>query len=162
MSNRPSCADSGVDPPVRAGVRETVDEDPPLMQGAVGATLMIRVGAEDQYVAGLHRGDYDRCLFENAIAVRLRGDVSQPATPGNQAQGTVGLVGFIEGNDGLDGWHARMQVDQGEVGERDWRAARGRIAVLVVDARVDGVGTYKLFGGDHNVVAAVEAWQAEL
>lgn len=46
--------------------------------------------------------------------------------------------------EGLAGWHARLDDDQGEVGVRDWRAARGRIAVLGIDTG----GRAELFGGD--------------
>jgi hypothetical protein len=66
-----------------------------------------------------------------------------------------------EPSEGLAGWHARLSDDEGEVGVGDWRAARGRITVLAVDAGVDGVGTSRLFGGDQRVTAAVEAWRAE-
>ncbi len=61
-----------------------------------------------------------------------------------------------EPSEGFPGWHARLQDDQGEVGESDWRAARGRIAVLAID----GAGRHALFGGDHAVSRAVEAWAA--
>jgi hypothetical protein len=47
-------------------------------------------------------------------------------------------------DEGLVGWFARLQDDQGEVGERDWRAGRRRIAVLAMD----GQGARTLFGGD--------------
>jgi hypothetical protein len=66
-----------------------------------------------------------------------------------------------EAGEGLVGWHARLQDDQGEVGVGDWRAARRRIAVLAVDGGGTDVATPKLFGGDHTVTQAVEAWQAE-
>jgi len=56
--------------------------------------------------------------------------------------------------EGLTGWHARLQDDQGEVGAADWRAARRRFAVLAIDAS----GAHALFGGDHAVETAVGTW----
>jgi hypothetical protein len=58
--------------------------------------------------------------------------------------------------EGLGGWHARLDDDQGEVGVRDWRAARRRIAVLAVEPG----GAAELFGGDGQVRQAVAAWLA--
>jgi hypothetical protein len=56
--------------------------------------------------------------------------------------------------EGLSGWHARLDDDQGEVGVSDWRAARRRIAVLGIDAE----GRTELFGGEGAVSQAVGRW----
>ncbi len=58
-----------------------------------------------------------------------------------------------EGED-LRGLHLRLDDDQGEVGASDWRAARRRIALLLVD----GGGRHQLFGGDREIRQAVEAF----
>jgi len=57
--------------------------------------------------------------------------------------------------EGLKGWHARLDDDQGEVGVRDWRAARRRITVLALEPG----GAAELFGGDGQMRQAFEAWQ---
>jgi len=49
--------------------------------------------------------------------------------------------------EGLSGWFKRLDDDQGEVGASDWRAARGRMAVLALDTD----GSRQLFGGDRAV-----------
>jgi len=56
--------------------------------------------------------------------------------------------------EGLKGWHARLDDDQGEVGASDWRAARRRIAVLALEPG----GAAELFGGDGAVKQAVGSW----
>jgi hypothetical protein len=56
--------------------------------------------------------------------------------------------------EGLAGWQARLDDDQGEVGVSDWRAARRRIAVLAIEAG----GGAALFGGDKPVRDAVQRW----
>ena len=56
--------------------------------------------------------------------------------------------------EGLKGWHARLDDDQGEVGVSDWRAARRRIAVLALDPS----GGAELFGGDGAIAQAVGTW----
>jgi hypothetical protein len=61
----------------------------------------------------------------------------------------------------LEGWHARLQDDRGEVGESDWRAARKRVAILAVEISKDGSLRHRLFGGDHAVARLVETWQAK-
>ncbi|MGQ0553091.1 MAG: hypothetical protein ACT4PU_07710 [Planctomycetota bacterium] len=48
-----------------------------------------------------------------------------------------------QGTEGLRGWHQRLEEDRDEVGTADWRAARGRIAVLAIDATT---GARELFG----------------
>jgi hypothetical protein len=53
----------------------------------------------------------------------------------------------------LEAWHARLRVDQGEVGERDWRAARRRIELLAITP--DGQHAY--FGTDVDLRRAVES-----
>ncbi len=58
-----------------------------------------------------------------------------------------------EGDEGLDGWYARLQRDEGEVGTADWRAVRPHIAVLALDAS----GAQRLFGGDQAIREAVQA-----
>ncbi|MFT7464473.1 MAG: hypothetical protein ACI9EF_002829 [Pseudohongiellaceae bacterium] len=60
------------------------------------------------------------------------------------------------GDEGLVGWHSRLQDDQGEVGPADWRAASRLLSVLAVG--VDG--EHQLFGGDGQISAAVSAWAA--
>lgn len=60
-----------------------------------------------------------------------------------------------EGAEGMSGWHARLQDDQGEVGQADWSAARRNVAVLAID----GEGRSQLFGGDAQIQAAVAAWR---
>ena len=62
--------------------------------------------------------------------------------------------------EGLEGWHARLQDDRGEVGESDWRAARKRIAILAVKISEADGSHHRLFGGDHAVARLVETWQA--
>jgi hypothetical protein len=59
-----------------------------------------------------------------------------------------------EEREGLVGWHARLQDDQGEVGTSDWKAAARSISVLALDAASE----HQLFGGDAQIVAAVESW----
>lgn len=56
--------------------------------------------------------------------------------------------------EGLDGWHARLDDDQGEVGTSDWKAARRRMSVLALDTD----GRRQLFGADRDVRAAVQAF----
>lgn len=62
------------------------------------------------------------------------------------------------GEEGLRGWHLRLDDDRGEVGEADWRAARRRLAVLAVDAGQPA--RHALFGGDRAIRQAVERWAA--
>jgi len=59
-----------------------------------------------------------------------------------------------EQREGLEGWYARLQDDRGEVGTRDWRAASRWISVLALDPGSE----HRLFGGDDQIVAAVESW----
>ncbi len=59
------------------------------------------------------------------------------------------------GSEGLRGWFLRLQDDQDEVGP-DWGAARGRVAVLALDAS-DPL-RHELFGGDRSVQQAVAKW----
>lgn len=59
--------------------------------------------------------------------------------------------------EGLVGWHARLVDDQGEVGVADWRAASRLLSVLAVAPD----GEHQLFGGDGQIVAAVQAWAAD-
>jgi len=58
-----------------------------------------------------------------------------------------------EGED-LRGVYLRIDDDQGEVGSADWRAARRRIALLLMD----GGGRHELFGGDRAIRQAVDGW----
>jgi hypothetical protein len=62
------------------------------------------------------------------------------------------------GGEGLRGWHARLDDDQGEVGVSDWRAARRKLAVLAVDAA--DPSRCELVGGDRAIRQAVDAWRA--
>jgi hypothetical protein len=59
-----------------------------------------------------------------------------------------------EGGEGLEGWHARLWEDQGEVGVADWKAARRNVAVLLLGPDDER----QLFGSDRAITAAVKAW----
>jgi hypothetical protein len=61
--------------------------------------------------------------------------------------------------EGLRGWFLRLEDDRGEVGESDWRAARRRVALLLVDSA--DPSRAELFGGDRFIRQAVSAWSAE-
>jgi hypothetical protein len=75
-----------------------------------------------------------------------------------RARRRVLAVVLCEPRDGEDlrAWNLRLDNDADEAGSSDWRAVRGRIAVLALDGR----GGHALSGGDRRVRESVERWAA--